>query len=149
MTEENLGNLRKDENGEWRRLDGSRVESSEAGASAQTTDGAGLPSAPRRRRVSQQKQNRHLRGRQEYRGGGYLDTMDDAQTVLDAFDSGEATLLGETAHGFPVIRVDTVTGYNENRGAGYSAQPTHVFMIKGERRLSVVPMSPEWRSTGD
>ena len=95
-------------------------------------------------RVSQQRQFRHMLGRPEYRGGGYLENINDAQSVLDAYRSGRTTVLGKSEQGFPVVRYEGVTGTNVNPGAGFPNQPTNVFMIKGTSRPSIVPMSPEW-----
>src|SRR5690606_16799425 len=50
-----------------------------------------------------QKQLRHIAGRAEHaaRGGSYLNSMEDAQAVLDAYHSGSATILGKSSQGFP------------------------------------------------
>lgn len=90
-----------------------------------------------------QKQLRHIKGRPEYRGGGYFNTVFDAQAVLDAFHSGAATIIG-TKDGFPVVRYDGVTGTNVNKGAGFPKQPTNIFVIKGTTSPSVVPINPNW-----
>jgi RHS repeat-associated protein len=93
-----------------------------------------------------QKQMRHIAGRREYRGGGYLNNIDDAQAVLDAYHAGRATILGKTLRsGSPVVRVEGVTGTNVNIGAGFANQPTNVFIIKGTENPSVVPTNPNWR----
>ncbi|MCU1768583.1 DUF637 domain-containing protein [Pseudomonas protegens] len=95
--------------------------------------------------VSRQKQLRHLEGTTQLadRGkGGYMSNAADAQKVLDAYRSGNAVILGKNAHGFPVVRVDGVTGTNVNIGAGIKAQPTNVFVIKGTTSPSIVPTSP-------
>jgi len=92
-----------------------------------------------------QKQLRHIAGRKEYRGGGYLNNIDDAQHVLDAYNSGQTTILGKSKHGFPIVRYDGVTGTNVNVLAGFPDQPTRVFMIKGTKSPSVVPMNPYWK----
>ncbi len=76
--------------------------------------------------------------------GGHLASMQHAQDVLDAYHSGEAGIIGKSRQGFPVVRLDRVTGMNNNRRAGYLNQPTNTFMIKGTRSPSVVPVSPEW-----
>jgi RHS repeat-associated protein len=92
-----------------------------------------------------QKQMRHIAGRKEYRGGGVLNSLDDAQQVLDAYRSGGAQILGKTKQGFPVVRYEGVTGTNINAAAGISEQATNVFMIKGTKSPSVVPMNPNWK----
>lgn len=91
-----------------------------------------------------QKQLRHINGRPEYRGGGYFDNAADAQAVLDAFHSGDATIIGTTSQGFPVVRYGGVTGTNVNVSAGFPKQPTNVFIIKGTASPSVVPANPNW-----
>jgi hypothetical protein len=95
-------------------------------------------------KVSRQKQWRHVAGRREYRGGGILNSLDDAQKVLGAYRSGSTTILGRSKDGFPVVRYDGVTGTNINVGAGISGQPTNIFMIKGTKNPSIVPMNPNW-----
>ncbi|NBF04888.1 hypothetical protein GV819_21615 [Pseudomonas sp. Fl5BN2] len=95
--------------------------------------------------ISRQKQLRHLEGTPQLaeRGkGGDLSNAADAQKVLDAYRSGNAVILGKNAQGFPVVRVDGVTGTNVNIGAGISSQPKNVFVIKGTKNPSIVPTSP-------
>lgn len=71
-----------------------------------------------------------------------MESMEDAQKVLDAYHSEQSVILGRSSQGFPIIQVDSVTGTNVNIGAGITAQPTNVFMIKGSASPSVVPISP-------
>jgi RHS repeat-associated protein len=95
--------------------------------------------------ISRQKQLRHLEGTPQLaeRGkGGYLNDISDAQKVLDAYRSGNAVILGKNAQGFPVVRVDGITGTNVNIGAGINSQPTNVSIIKGAKSPSIVPTSP-------
>ncbi|MCG6146457.1 polymorphic toxin-type HINT domain-containing protein [Leptospira bandrabouensis] len=96
------------------------------------------------KKISVQKQARHLAGTAKP-GGGFLDSVDDAQSVLNAVHSGDATLLGTSKAGHLVYRFDGVTGTNVNLGAGIKNQPTNVFMIKGTSSPSVVPTSPFWK----
>lgn len=79
-------------------------------------------------------------------GKSYLNSQADAQSVLDAYHNGDATVLGRTSNGNIVVRYDGVTGYNNNPGAGFLDQPTNVFMIKGTKSPSVVPINPGWTS---
>ncbi len=95
------------------------------------------------RRISAQKQARHIAGTAP-EGKGYLNNLEDAQTVLNAVHSGEATFLGVTNAGHQIYRFNGVTGINVNLGAGITAQPTNVFMIKGTISPSVVPTNPNW-----
>ena len=92
-----------------------------------------------------QKQMRHIAGCPELKArnkGGYLNSISDAQAVLDAFHSGRAKILGKNAQGFPIVKVDGVVGTNVNIGAKIPNQPTSVFMIKGTASPSVVPTNP-------
>lgn len=75
-------------------------------------------------------------------GGGYLDSVADAQKVLDAYRSGQAKIIGTTSQGFPIVRFDGVTGTNVNLGVNITNQPTNVFIIKGTKSPSVVPTNP-------
>ena len=98
------------------------------------------------RKISQ-KQLRHVKSRPEWvsRGqGSYLNSVDDAQAVLDSVHSGRATVLGTNRNGHVIVRVDDVTGFNNNPGAGFVDQPTNVFIIKGTAKPSVVPTNPNW-----
>jgi len=94
--------------------------------------------------VSVQKQARHLAGTAK-QGGGFLNSVDDAQAVLDAVHSGQATFLGTSKTGHQVFRFNGVTGTNVNLGAGIGGQPTNVFIIKGTVSPSIVPTSPFWK----
>ena len=92
-----------------------------------------------------QKQMRHIRGRKEYRGGGYLDSLEDAQTVLDNFHSDAATIIGKSKQGFPIIKVEGVSGTHVSKVAsGTYIQTTNVFVVKGTKSPSVVPVNPNW-----
>ena len=95
-----------------------------------------------------QKQLRHILGRPEWvaRGkGGYFQRAVDAQAVLDAARGGKARVLGVTKQGHIVVEYGDVTGFNNNPAAGFVDQPTNVFMIKGTKSPSVVPISPTWK----
>jgi hypothetical protein len=91
-----------------------------------------------------QKQMRHVQGRKEYRGGGYLNSQADGQKVLNAVHAGEAEFLGTMQGGHQVFRYKGVTGTNVNTGAGILGEASNVFMIKGTTSPSVVPTSPNW-----
>jgi len=92
--------------------------------------------------VSPQAQGRHVRGAPQYTRGGYFNSRDDAQKVLDAFHDGTAQIVGVSRSGYIVVRYSGVTGYNHNPGAGYINQPTNLFSIKGTSKVSVVPVPP-------
>jgi hypothetical protein len=95
-------------------------------------------------KISAQKQGRHLQGDRLYNGGGYFADLGDAQEVLNAYHSGDAAVLGRTPSGNIVVEYEGVTGFNNNPASGYTDQPTHVFMIKGTKSVSVVPVNPNW-----
>lgn len=92
-----------------------------------------------------QKQNRHIEGRAEYRGGGTVSSREDAQKVLNACHSGTAEILGRTSQGFPVVKYNGISGTNINVGVGISGQSTNVFIIKGTVSPSIVPTNPNWK----
>ncbi len=50
--------------------------------------------------------------------------------------------MGLTKTGNIQIRVPSVTGYDNNPRAGRLGVPTNIFMIKGTKSPSVVPMNP-------
>ncbi|MCZ2101154.1 MAG: hypothetical protein LC107_06420 [Chitinophagales bacterium] len=95
--------------------------------------------------ISAQKQARHIAGTAKS-GGGFLNSVDDAQSVLNAVHSGKATFLGTSKAGHQVYRFNGVTGTNVNLGAGITGQPTNVFMIKGTTSPTVVPTNPFWKA---
>jgi hypothetical protein len=94
--------------------------------------------------VSMQRQGRHVLGAQQYQGGSYFTSADDAQSVLNAFRSGSAEILGMKGSDI-VVRVPGVTGFNVNPGSGFPNQATNVFFIKGTSSPSVVPHNPAWK----
>ncbi|MET9066463.1 RHS repeat domain-containing protein [Streptosporangium sandarakinum] len=94
------------------------------------------------RSISRQKQDRHILGGNGYRGGGYFNSHDEAQAVLDAYHSGQVQILGLTKTGNIQIRFTSITGYDNNPRAGRFGAPMNIFMIKGTRSPSVVPMNP-------
>lgn len=92
--------------------------------------------------ISKQKQDRHILNGNGYRGGGYFNSHADAQKVLDAYHGGQAQVMGVTKNGHIQIRVSSVTGYDNNPRAGRLGVATNIFMIKGTKSPSVVPMNP-------
>jgi RHS repeat-associated protein len=92
--------------------------------------------------ISRQKQDRHILNGNGYKGGGYFNSHADAQAVLDAYHGGKAQVMGLTKTGNIQIRVPGVTGYDNNPRAGRLGVPTNIFMIKGTKSPSVVPMNP-------
>ena len=93
------------------------------------------------------KQLRHIAGTQQLEargGGGFLNSVSDAQKVLDAYHTGQVKILGRNAQGFPVVKFEGVTGTNVNLGVGITDQATNVFIIKGTKSPSIVPTNPNW-----
>ena len=82
-----------------------------------------------------------------YDGGGYFTDAGSAQRVLDAFHDGSGTVLGVSNRGHIVVEVPSVSGFNNNPGAGLIDQATSVFFIKGASSPSVVPANPLWTAT--
>jgi len=83
-----------------------------------------------------QKQNRHTAGTQllaERGSVGSVNSVSDAQKVLDAYHAGQVKILGKNAQGFPVVKFEGVTDTNVNLGVGITDQPTNVFIIKGTK----------------
>ncbi|MFJ5288967.1 polymorphic toxin-type HINT domain-containing protein [Streptomyces sp. NPDC088348] len=93
--------------------------------------------------ISSQKQGRHIIGGRGYKGGGYFNSEGDAQAVLDAYHSGTAQVMGITKTGNIQIRVPSVVGYDNNPAMNRLGVPTNIFMIKGTKSPSVVPMNPQ------
>ncbi|MCP9247071.1 DUF637 domain-containing protein [Pseudomonas aeruginosa] len=94
-----------------------------------------------------QKQLRHIAGTQQLEargGGGFLNSVSDAQKVLDAYHTGQVKILGRNAQGFPVVKFEGVTGTNVNLGVGITDQATNVFIIKVTKSPSIVPTNPNW-----
>jgi RHS repeat-associated protein len=99
-------------------------------------------------KISDQKQFRHVKNRAEWTRngeGGYVKSVAEAQSVLDAYHGGKTNILGQTKSGNTVVEYPGVTGYNNNPRSGFMDQPTNVFMIKGTSSPSVVPISPTWK----
>ena len=98
-------------------------------------------------KVSAQKQSRHIEGGIDSRTGqptkgSVMRSQEDAQQVLDAYNSGQTIVIGKTQQGFPIVKYDGVTGINNNVGAGFINQETNVFIIKGTKSPSIVPTDP-------
>lgn len=92
-----------------------------------------------------QTQGRHVLGSPTHKDDkSYFLQARDAQHVLDAFHDGSAEVLGFKSNGDIVVRVESVTGFNNSPLNGYFDQPTNVFFIKGTVRPSVVPCNPHW-----
>jgi hypothetical protein len=117
------------------------------GAANRTLTNADFPEV--NARVSTQRQARHIEGAIDPRTGlpvtgSVMRNQEDAQQVLDAYRAGDATVIGQTQQGFPVVRYNGVTGLNNNPGAGYLNQETNVFIIKVTSSPSIVPTNPSF-----
>lgn len=73
-----------------------------------------------------------------------MNSVSDAQKVLDAYRSGQVKILGKNGQGFPVVKFEGVTGTKVNLGVGITDQPTNVVVIKGTKKPSIVPANPNW-----
>ncbi len=93
-------------------------------------------------RINTQRQLTHVSGSPTQRASGFFDTPDQAQQVLDAFHSGHADILRTNKQGFLAVQFDGVTGTNVNIGADFPNQPTNTFIIKGTKKVTVVPTTP-------
>lgn len=122
------------------------LTSTPSGTPARSIDSGGtiIDRASIRTTVSAQRQGRHVLGDRLYNGGGYFRDAGSPQRVLDAFHDGSAQVLGVTRNGHVVVRVPSVTGFNNNPAAGFVDQATNVFFIKGSSSPSVVPTNPNW-----
>lgn len=101
-------------------------------------------------RISAQRQGRHIEGGIDPRTGqpttgSVMKSQSDAQQVLDAYKSGQATVVGQTRDGFPIVRYDGVQGryVNEMNTGRVINEPSNVFIIKGTRSPSIVPANPQ------
>ena len=75
-------------------------------------------------------------------GKSFMDSLDDAQGVLDAFHSGKGTVLKTNANQNRVyFMFKEITGNYVNAKHGIS-EASNVFMIKGSGTATVVPVNP-------
>ncbi|WP_197409099.1 PAAR domain-containing protein [Psychrobacter sp. ENNN9_III] len=92
-----------------------------------------------------QSQRKHIKGDSQHKHGSYFNSTQEAQEVLDAFHSNKATIVGYNRQNQPIVRYDGISGVysttNKNR-VTYTA-PTNYFIIKGTKKVSVVPTSPK------
>ena len=97
--------------------------------------------------ISIQKQTRHLKGSAPS-GKSYLNSAQDAQKVLDAYNNGNAVLISRSYNkNSIVIRVDSVTGIyvniNNPNGLPDIIKPTNIFMIDSTKSPKIVPVNPD------
>ncbi len=99
-----------------------------------------------RSKLSTQKQMRHLRGTAAP-NRSYFDSIDDAQAVLDAYNSGNYKLISQNpAQNTVTIEVKNITGRYVNidnpKGLPDLNLPTNKFMIQSSKAPKVVPVNP-------
>lgn len=77
--------------------------------------------------------------------GSVMQSQVDAQRVLDAYRSGQTTVVGQTRNGDPIVRLNEVTGRyrNELNTGRVIDEPSNVFIIKGTKSPSIVPANPQ------
>lgn len=97
--------------------------------------------------VSQQKQMRHLQGSAPT-NKSYLNSLEDAQKVLNAYNSGNYRLISENPkQSTVVIEVKTVSGTYINVGNPNGLpdvnKPTSIFMIQSSSSPKIVPVNPD------
>jgi hypothetical protein len=98
------------------------------------------------KKVSHQKMLRHLAGTAP-NNKSYFSTIDDAQAVLDAYNSGEYRLISQNiGQSTVIIEVQGVTGRYVNVGNPNGLSdlnlPTNRFMIQSTSSPKVVPVNP-------
>ncbi|WP_433646631.1 polymorphic toxin type 50 domain-containing protein [Kosakonia pseudosacchari] len=97
--------------------------------------------------VSQQKQMRHLQGSAPT-NKSYLNSLEDAQKVLNTYNSGNYRLISENPkQSTVVIEVKTVSGTYINVGNPNGLpdvnKPTSIFMIQSSSSPKIVPVNPD------
>lgn len=91
-----------------------------------------------------QSQRKHIKGDSQHKHGSYFNNTQEAQEVLDAFHNNKATIVGYNKQNQPIVKYNGVSGTysttNKDR-VTYTA-PTSYFIIKGTKKVSVVPTAP-------
>ena len=77
----------------------------------------------------------------------YLNSLDDVQKVLDAYNSGKYRLISKNVkQSTVVIEVKGITGRYINTGHPNGLpdinKPTNIFMIQSSGSLKIVPVNP-------
>lgn len=93
--------------------------------------------------ISPQAQDRHIINSKLYVRGGYLNSRKDAQRILDDFHSGKSMIIGRHSGG-PIVRNESVVGFDMNQRRERLHSPTNNFWIKGETKVSIVPFNPDY-----
>ena len=94
----------------------------------------------------QGKMGRHLKGHPDFiKGKSYFNSIDDAQNVLDAYHSGNTTVLQVVNENTVIVKYEGATGYFQNMPmirAGKTAETTNIFQITGSNQAKIVPLNP-------
>lgn len=92
-----------------------------------------------------QSQRKHIKDDAQHTHGSYFNNTQDAQKVLDAFHNNEVKIVGYNKQGQPIIKYDGVKGiYATKNKEGESFESiTNYFLIKGTKKVSIVPASPK------
>jgi len=139
--------LSAEASGKHGKLEGERSQKSKQNAEVDEEYGLKRGTVVFDKTISPQKQKRHLKGTAPDEKS-YLDSFDDAQTVLDAYNSGEYEFIKENTKENTVwIRVTGVSGQYVNVGNPNGLPdlnlPTNNFMIQSSKSPKVVPVNPE------
>ncbi|MDC4361325.1 VENN motif pre-toxin domain-containing protein [Acinetobacter baumannii] len=92
-----------------------------------------------------QSKRKHIKDDAQHTHGSYFNNTQDAQKVLDAFHNNEVKIVGYNKQGQPIIKYDGVKGiYATKNKEGESFESiTNYFLIKGTKKVSIVPASPK------
>ncbi|NBF09198.1 hypothetical protein [Pseudomonas sp. Fl4BN1] len=73
-----------------------------------------------------------------------MNSVGDAQKLLDAYRIGQVKILGKNVPGGAVVKFEGVTEGSVNAVVGIISQPTNFFIIKGAMSSSIVPANHNW-----
>nr|WP_277606548.1 VENN motif pre-toxin domain-containing protein [Acinetobacter higginsii] len=92
-----------------------------------------------------QSQRKNIKDDAQHSHGSYFNNTQEAQKVLDTFHKGEVKIVGYNKQGQPIIKYDGVKGvYATKNKEGQSFESaTNYFLIKGTKKVSIVPASPK------
>ncbi len=92
-----------------------------------------------------QSQRKHIKGDSQHKHGSYFNNSEDAQDVLDAFHSNKASVVGYNRQNQPIIKYQDGKGvyHTKNKNGDVFTSSTEYYLIKGTKKVSVVPYSPK------
>lgn len=92
-----------------------------------------------------QSQRKHTLGNSQHDHGSYFNNVQDAQKVLDAFHKGNTSIVGYNKQGQPIVKYNDVNGVYStiNKVGDKFESSTNYFLIKGTKKVSIVPYSPK------